>query len=120
MAKRQRMRTRQQSGNRTFTWIVSSCLCGLLLAIGIGPQLFHLTAEAQPGPAIKRLAPGVGPAIGTGEKAKAGDDAAEAMKDLSEEKFPGGAPLKTDPEQQRLLKRAEICVADGRFDLATV
>jgi hypothetical protein len=35
-------------------------------------------------------------------------------------RFPGGAALKTDPEQQRLLKRAEQCVEDGRLDLAAV
>src|SRR4029453_8301877 len=37
-----------------------------------------------------------------------------------EKDFPGGAALKTDPEQQRLLQRAEQCVADGRLDLAAV
>ena len=42
------------------------------------------------------------------------------MQDLAEKSFPGGAALKTDPEQQRLLKRAEQCVADGRLDLAAV
>lgn len=113
MAKRQRMRTRQ-SVDRSTGWIVASCVCGVLLAIGIGPQLFRLTADAQP-PVIRRLAPAA-----PGDKVKAGDDAVDSMKDISEDKFPGGAPLKTDPEQQRLLKRAEICVADGRFDLATV
>ncbi|HUE72635.1 MAG TPA: PQQ-binding-like beta-propeller repeat protein [Pirellulaceae bacterium] len=55
-----------------------------------------------------------------GGKARAADDAADAMKDLAEKDFPGGAALKTDPEQQRLLKRAEQCVADGRLDLAAV
>ena len=40
--------------------------------------------------------------------------------DLAEQRFPGGAALKTDPEQQRLLKRAEQCVEDGRLDLAAV
>jgi outer membrane protein assembly factor BamB len=113
MAKRRRMQTRQ-SNYRTLVWGVSSCICGLVLAWLAGPALFRLTADAQP--AVRLLAP----AGGLAEKAKAGDEAAESMKDPAEEKFPGGAPLKTDPEQQRLLKRAEICVADGRFDLATV
>ena len=44
----------------------------------------------------------------------------DAAKDPSENLFPGGAALKTDPEQQRLLKRAEQCVEDGRLDLAAV
>ena len=61
-----------------------------------------------------------GPA-GKGEKkAKEADEAADKMQDLAEKSFPGGAALKTDPEQQRLLKRAEQCVADGRLDLAAV
>ncbi|MEX2027484.1 MAG: hypothetical protein WEH44_09285, partial [Pirellulaceae bacterium] len=55
-----------------------------------------------------------------GGKARAADDAADAMKDLEEKSYPGGAALKTDPEQQRLLKRAEQCVADGRLDLAAI
>jgi outer membrane protein assembly factor BamB len=42
------------------------------------------------------------------------------MTDLSDKDYPGGAALKTDPEQQRLLKRAEQCVGDGRLDLAAV
>jgi outer membrane protein assembly factor BamB len=116
MAKRQRMRARHSTQTPTASWFVISGLCGLFLAIVLGPQIFRPTAEAQP--AIRKLAPAA-PA-GPGEKAKRGDEAADAMKDISEDKFPGGAPLKTDPEQQRLLKRAEICVEDGRFDLATV
>ncbi|QDU30972.1 outer membrane biogenesis protein BamB [Anatilimnocola aggregata] len=85
-------------------------IAGLIFA----PLAIHL-AVAQ-APLVKRPIPAGDPAV----KVKAGDDADEAMKDLAETKFPGGAPLKTDPEQQRLLKRAEICVEDGRFDLATV
>src|SRR5687767_13042580 len=44
----------------------------------------------------------------------------DELKDLAEDRFPGGAALKTDPEQQRLLKRADQCVEDGRLDLAAV
>jgi len=72
------------------------------------------------------MAPGVvpvpaGAAPGKGDKkAKEADEAADAMRDLAEKEYPGGAALKTDPEQQRLLKRAEQCVADGRLDLAAV
>ncbi len=78
---------------------------------------------------IKALAPaGVVPAVpavkvapGKGDKkAKDADDAADEMQQKAEKEFPGGAALKTDPEQQRLLKRAEQCVADGRLDLAAV
>ena len=40
--------------------------------------------------------------------------------DPADGRFPGGAALKTDPEQQRLLTRAQQCVEDGRLDLAAV
>jgi outer membrane protein assembly factor BamB len=40
--------------------------------------------------------------------------------DSAEDAFPGGATLKTDAEQQRLLKRAQQCVVDGRLDLAVI
>jgi outer membrane protein assembly factor BamB len=92
-----------------------------------GPQP---SLSAQPLPAqIRRIralmAPAAVPvpaaAAGKGDKkAKEADEAADAMQDLAEKSFPGGAALKTDPEQQRLLKRAEQCVADGRLDLAAV
>lgn len=88
----------------------------------LGPARY---AEAQP--ERTRLAPRLVPALapaaapGKGEKkAKEADEAADAMQDLAEKHFPGGAALKTDPEQQRLLKRAEQCVVDGRLDLAAV
>lgn len=111
MADRQRTCQTSSSGS----WLIA-----LLAIITTAPLLFHFATRpvvAQP-PVIRRalIAPA---AVAPGDKAKAGDDAAEAMKDIAEEKFPGGAPLKTDPEQQRLLKRADICVADGRYDLAT-
>lgn len=55
------------------------------------------------------------------KKAQDADDKAdEELNRKIEQRFPGGAALKTDPEQQRLLKRAEQCVADGRLDLAAV
>lgn len=41
-------------------------------------------------------------------------------EDLAQEQFPNGAALKTDPELERLLIRAEQFAADGRFDLASV
>ena len=75
-------------------------------------------AQAQ-----KRLGGGVPAAVAPvkGEaKAKAADDAVDLMQEKAEKEYPGGAALKTDPEQQRLLKRAEQCVADGRLDLAAV
>ncbi len=95
----------------------------LLMALIAAACLFFpslKSASAQPR-AVKEIAPAppVARAARTA-RAAAADDAAEAMKDLAEKKFPGGAALKTDPEQQRLLKRAEQCVADGRLDLAAV
>src|SRR5262245_10142318 len=44
----------------------------------------------------------------------------EPAHDAAAQRFPGGAALKTDPDQERLLKQAEQCVADGRLDLAAV
>lgn len=41
-------------------------------------------------------------------------------EDDIEVQFPSGAGLKTDPELEALLKRAELFVGDGRFDLATI
>src|SRR3954469_16656494 len=40
--------------------------------------------------------------------------------DPSETLFPGCAALKTDAEYERILKRADEWVADGRTDLAVV
>lgn len=89
-----------------------------LLAIGLGT--FVAGAHGQPR-AIKLVAPAAAaPEAKPEAKGKSADDAADTMKDLAEEKFPGGAALKTDPEQQRLLKRADLCVADGRLDLAAI
>jgi outer membrane protein assembly factor BamB len=55
-------------------------------------------------------------------QAAAAEEDAELNKgeDLAEEQFPNGAALKTDPELERLLIRAEQFAADGRFDLASV
>ena len=41
-------------------------------------------------------------------------------KDLAEERFPGGASLKTDPELQRLVARSDEFVKENRHDLAAV
>lgn len=48
--------------------------------------------------------------------------AADASPDVdrSEKAFPGGAPLKTDPELERLLTRADQFVTEERYDLAAV
>ena len=98
------------------TWLIA--LLGALAFAPLALRVFEQRLSAQPAPLIKRAV--AAPAErAPGDKAKAGDEAADQMKDIAEEKFPGGAPLKTDPEQQRLLKRAEICVTDGRYDLAT-
>lgn len=67
---------------------------------------------AQP---VFRAAPVARPAPApAGAKELLGDSAE------SERKFPGGAPLKTDPEQEQLLIRAEQFASDGRYDLAAV
>ena len=46
--------------------------------------------------------------------------AAPVEEDDVEANFPSGAGLKTDPELEGLLKRAEGFVDDGRYDLATI
>lgn len=106
MAASQR-RVRKWSLTVTVAGILAACL-GTILAAPLAAQVRVL--RALPPAAV---APG-------GARARTADEAAEAARDPSEKEFPGGAALKTDPEQQRLLKRAEQCVADGRLDLAAV
>ncbi len=43
-----------------------------------------------------------------------------APDDDDENRYPEGAPLKTDPELERLLARAEKFASEGRFDLASI
>ena len=93
----------------------------ILLAIALA-ALGADSASAQPleilrGRRVFIGPPGMAPAPST---AKSADDAADSEQDKSEQAFPGGAALKTDAEQSRLLKRAEQCVEDGRLDLAAV
>jgi outer membrane protein assembly factor BamB len=52
--------------------------------------------------------------------ARAAVDAEDDEIKKEDEKFSNGASLKTDPELERLLRRAEQFAADGRYDLATV
>ncbi len=66
---------------------------------------------AQPRP----IRPGAGPGAAV---LKAAD--ASGAKDPAEQWFPGGATLKTEPEHERLLKRADQCLTEGRPDLAAV
>jgi|GEM_PF-579767 len=94
----------------------SAFLFTCLLAFIVGQ------ASAQPR-VIRRGGIGamIGPAAAVAPPAaKAADDAADNESDKVEREFPGGAALKTDAEQARLLKRAEQCVEDGRLDLAAV
>lgn len=57
--------------------------------------------------------------LGGADAVKAAVDGAPDV-DRSEKAFPGGAPLKTDPELERLLTRAEQFVTEERYDLASV
>ena len=107
----------EKHGNKVAGDFLRRCAGVMLMAaacflVPAGPASAQLRA-------LKDLAPAA-PAPAAGARAQKADDAADAMTDLSEKKYPGGAALKTDPEQQRLLKRAEQCVADGRLDLAAV
>jgi outer membrane protein assembly factor BamB len=90
-----------------------------LLSLGI-VALFAGEALAQLAPrraVIERLGLGEGAAVAP---RPASDEAPDENRDPADERFPGGATLKTDPEQHRLLKRAQQCVEDGRLDLAAV
>jgi outer membrane protein assembly factor BamB len=89
-------------------------LAGSLAALTLWPAI--AAAQLAP-PRIVGPGPVVKPAPTKAEKA---DDEADKVEDVAEKYLPGGAALKTDPEQQRLLKRAEQCVEDGRMDLAAV
>src|SRR5687768_5288747 len=81
--------------------------------------LFPALGSAQLAPPSTRPAPRPAAATPT-TKADKADAEADKQEDVAEKHLPGGAALKTDPEQQRLLKRAEQCVEDGRLDLAAV
>ncbi|HTN76520.1 MAG TPA: hypothetical protein VL096_14775, partial [Pirellulaceae bacterium] len=66
------------------------------------------------------LAPRMVPGFAGRPDAAKEDAAVEKGDALAEEKFPNGASLKTDPELERLLTRADQFSAEGRFDLASV
>lgn len=89
--------------------VVCALVCGVLALLFLAslPQSFAQPQATRP--AVKRAAPA--------KLADADDDPGAA---LAEQRFPGGAALKTDPEQQRLLARAEQCVQENRLDLAVV
>jgi outer membrane protein assembly factor BamB len=70
----------------------------------------RLQQRAQFAPRFVRPAPA----------AKPDGKATTTADELAEKKFRDPAALKTDPEQQRLLQRAEICLAEKRLDLAAV
>jgi outer membrane protein assembly factor BamB len=98
-------------------------LLGAVLGSWALAAVISSVAVAQPGEGIiefggirRALAPT--PAVASPQAAE--DEAAEKEQERIEQRFPGGAALKTDPEQQRLLKRADQCVDDGRLDLAAV
>ncbi len=93
--------------------LLSTCLLALIVGQAVGqPRIIR-----RGGREVMIAPAGVAPAPGG---AKAADDAADADQEKLEQTFPGGASLKTDAEQARLLKRAEQCVEDGRLDLAAV
>jgi hypothetical protein len=86
----------------------------LLIALtvaGIWQTAATMLADEADQPVVRK-------AIGKRSPAK-GKETAEA-DDPSETAFPGGAPLKTEPELQRLLGRADQFIAEERFDLAAV
>src|SRR5262245_27885765 len=84
----------------------AACMRKISSSQKIGWACRLLVALATSAVAEKRaLFQGLAPAAPAAVAGKPNDDVDET-KDPSEEKFPGGAALKTDPEQQRLLKRA--------------
>jgi outer membrane protein assembly factor BamB len=90
------------------------CSCSLLLVF----QVSIVTAQIQqrieifPSPIAVRAAG----TVAAEEKQAADSERSEAI----ERDFPGGASLKTDPEMERLLDRAEQFGREGRYDLAIV
>jgi len=89
----------------------------VLLSMTIVAAAFGAKPPVRPGrmigPAVRMHAPAARAFVAPQATEKVGEDDPE-------EQFPGGAALKTDPEQQRLLLRAQQCVADGRLDLAAI
>ncbi|MGI8981935.1 MAG: PQQ-binding-like beta-propeller repeat protein [Pirellulaceae bacterium] len=108
----------RQFVTRNFAGCVALVASALFLAVPARQALAQKFQRAIAAPATTPAPAGA--AEKGAKKAKEADEAADKMQDLAEKSFPGGAALKTDPEQQRLLKRAEQCVADGRLDLAAV
>lgn len=93
----------------SFNW--GRCFVGLvailsLLLVGEGVVL-----------ARKPFAGGVVPSTVAADPATAKIAGADP---LGEARFPGGAALKTDPEQSRLLAQAEKSLKEGRADLAVL
>ncbi len=83
-----------------------------LAATGLAQRRFAVQVEAFRADVPVRV-------LRSAVKADVAADSAEGDDD-SEQKFPGGAPLKTDPELERLLKRAEEFALDERYDLAVI
>lgn len=67
-----------------------------------------------------RVAPGFRGGMMRAMPAAAAQPAETKNPDDPDSKFPDGPALKTDPEAQQLLQRAEQFVKDERFDLASV
>jgi outer membrane protein assembly factor BamB len=60
-------------------------------------------------------------AVGEATPAVEGEKPADTeQSEAIERDFPGGASLKTDPEMERLLERADLFGREGRYDLAMV
>jgi outer membrane protein assembly factor BamB len=82
---------------------IAFIVCGIaLITLALGVT-FCQTAHAQFGAA-----------------ALDADPETSSADSIAQEKYPGGAPLKTVPEMERLLERAEQFVKDKRYDLAVV
>ena len=60
----------------------------------------------------------IGPGTTTGGPAAAVAAEESDAESLAERQFPGGAPLRTDPELESMMRQAEKFVTAGRIDLA--
>ena len=99
---------RRGSARRPTSWAILSLLLSAL-------WLVSGNAGAEK-PASVLANPELGGTVALADEKSADAEQAEAI----ERDFPGGASLKTDPEMERLLERAEQFGREGRYDLAMV
>lgn len=109
LACRSRVSSNAQSPFRSRFW--GRLFIGLVALLGLLLACEGVVLARKP------IAGGIVPATVAADPANAKISGADP---LGESRFPGGAALKTDPEQSRLLAQAEKSLRDGRADLAVL